>query len=218
VVIVGSILLAFGIDAAWEERQDRKEEQEILRSLRDDFVANEAALSGVLGAVSGSRIAYDRLARAEPEAIHRWAPDSVSTDGLIGVPTFDPYSGTVDALVSAGELDLIRDTSLRGILVGWLQGIDDLLENVDAMRAEAARVDHAMEPLGGPFFYPTGGGPDMSALPQLDAETLAALRSSEVVMGAARSHQQHVAFYRNELENLTLIVDSALILVDQNIR
>ena len=23
-------------------------------------------------------------------------------------------------------------------------------------------------------------------------------------MGAARSHQQHVAFYRNELENLTL--------------
>ena len=36
-VIVVSILLAFGIDAWWEERQDRREEAEILAGLEREF-------------------------------------------------------------------------------------------------------------------------------------------------------------------------------------
>ncbi len=34
VVIVGSILLAFGIDAAWEERQEREEERALIQEIR----------------------------------------------------------------------------------------------------------------------------------------------------------------------------------------
>ena len=36
--IVVSILLAFAIDAWWEERQERTEEQQILLDLADEFV------------------------------------------------------------------------------------------------------------------------------------------------------------------------------------
>ena len=39
VVIVGSILLAFGIDAAWEGRQEREEERESLELLVRDLGA-----------------------------------------------------------------------------------------------------------------------------------------------------------------------------------
>ena len=38
VVIVGSILLAFGIEAWWAERQERAEEQRLLQNLHEEFV------------------------------------------------------------------------------------------------------------------------------------------------------------------------------------
>ena len=44
VVIVGSILLAFGIDAWWEGVQDRQEEQSMLVELRSEFEVNREAL------------------------------------------------------------------------------------------------------------------------------------------------------------------------------
>ena len=37
VVIVGSILLAFGIDAWWEGRQERAEEQQLLTNLQQEL-------------------------------------------------------------------------------------------------------------------------------------------------------------------------------------
>ena len=39
-LIVVSILVAFSIDAWWQERQDRVEEKRILNALRDEFLVN----------------------------------------------------------------------------------------------------------------------------------------------------------------------------------
>ena len=43
-LIVVSILLAFGIDAWWEERRERIEEQEILLGLKQEFEQNQRAI------------------------------------------------------------------------------------------------------------------------------------------------------------------------------
>jgi hypothetical protein len=43
--IVGSILLAFAIDAWWEDRQIRVEEQQVLLGLQEEFLANHEVLS-----------------------------------------------------------------------------------------------------------------------------------------------------------------------------
>jgi hypothetical protein len=43
--IVVSILLAFAIDAWWEQRQDTAEERRILVSLRDEFTEIRALLN-----------------------------------------------------------------------------------------------------------------------------------------------------------------------------
>ena len=40
VVIVGSILLAFGIEAWWDDHQDRAEEQRIFVGLKSEFEQN----------------------------------------------------------------------------------------------------------------------------------------------------------------------------------
>jgi hypothetical protein len=214
-VIVASILLAVTIDALWEDRQVRNEEQSVLRSLRTDFVASQSELLSVIRGIEWNRANFERLQAATPEALGRLPADSVSMDGLTGAPSFDAYSGTLDALVGAGELDLIRDDRLREVLLHWIHGIDDLPENLTSVRAEAERLTHAMEPLGGPFFYQAS---DLSALPRVDAATLSAMRASKAVMGAARSFQLHLAFYRQELERLAPFADSALALIDENIR
>ncbi len=49
VVIVGSILLAFGLQAWWGERQERRAEQELLLNLQGEFSANLASLEGTAG-------------------------------------------------------------------------------------------------------------------------------------------------------------------------
>jgi hypothetical protein len=47
VVIVGSILLAFGIQAAWEARQEGRQETEYLSALLGDIGGGLALLPGV---------------------------------------------------------------------------------------------------------------------------------------------------------------------------
>ena len=49
-VIVASILLAFGIDAWWDGRQERAEEQRLLVSLADEFATTRDSLSRALEA------------------------------------------------------------------------------------------------------------------------------------------------------------------------
>jgi len=44
IVIVGSILLASGIDAWWDERQDRAEEQRLLLSIHEDFTETQGLI------------------------------------------------------------------------------------------------------------------------------------------------------------------------------
>ncbi len=69
VVIVGSILLAFAIDAWWDGRQDRTQEQAYLRMLATDMqetLANNARFGGRADSIDW---AGARLVRAyyEPE-------------------------------------------------------------------------------------------------------------------------------------------------------
>ncbi len=132
--------------------------------------------------------------------------------------TFDPYTGTLDALVGAGELDLLRDVRLRATVGAWLKGVADLAENASEIRAEAVRVNHALETLGGPFFTYMGDGASLSILPQPNAATPSTVRGSEAVMGAARSHHWALSWYLAELERLMPVLDSTLVLIDANIR
>ena len=48
IAIVASILLAFAIDAAWDERNERMEEKEVLRSLQLEFEANRDEAANVV--------------------------------------------------------------------------------------------------------------------------------------------------------------------------
>ncbi len=130
VVIVGSILLAFGIQAWWDGQQERADETQILVSLRDELRENQERLEGS-AAFSGAlqEAAYIVLQSASEPGLEL-SPDSV--DSLLATLTWwvvpDWVTATVDALVSSGDIVLISDQRLRARLGSWTRRIERVID------------------------------------------------------------------------------------------
>lgn len=223
IAIVGSILLAFAIDAWWADRQDRESEQVALQTLREDFEASRQELGERLQTLENSRIQFAEFQSFSPEDIEQLQQDAVDhmIAGITTGATFDPFLGTIDAMVADGRLALIRNQEIRKLLSTWLKAVDDIREDNFDVRSLAIRVRTALEPHGGPYYihyFDQLGAPAPPVFPRADASALAALRRDAPFVSAARSHQYAISFYLVELHELARILDDTIGLIDQNIR
>jgi hypothetical protein len=140
-VIIVSILLAFGIDAWWGERQERAEEREALAQLESDLRANASQLDTVRHyhqrALDAS---YEILARAglggEPLG-------GASTAELVlhvgSAWNYDPVLGGINSLIQSGKLGILQNDSLRVAIAGWPDIVRDL--NGDENQQQANTFD-----------------------------------------------------------------------------
>jgi hypothetical protein len=136
VVIVASILLAFGIDAWWADVQDQKEAELILRALGTEFRENLAELRAVhdvhvryaqeLGGLVG-------LMASQPDGSILQVADS-ELRPLISFRTADPATGTLSTLLASGRIDLIRNEELQQALAGWPAVVEDVAEDERLVR------------------------------------------------------------------------------------
>ena len=127
VAIIASILLAFGIDAWWSDRQQRVEEHLILAELLEEFQEKKISLdertnfnytiletTKLLLTLSGN---LDRKLTIEEMDRH-----------LHGINWFDPGdrfgTSVVQSLVSSGDLSIISNPSLRTSLAKWVPKFD----------------------------------------------------------------------------------------------
>jgi len=120
-VIVGSILLAFLIQAWWDESRDRAEERQALGALASEF-------RDALVLLERQSLLTDSIVAAV-EIIHEWTGPSADprhADSLAvllptvtRLPGFAPPSGTLDALLGSGDLRLIENDSLRAALASF---------------------------------------------------------------------------------------------------
>jgi len=138
--IVVSILLAFGIQAWWEGRQERAEEQEILAGLRSDFTAIERGL------INARRVVVRRQERLQwllslPDASLANVP-VIQADSaffaFIATGTYEPSEATLDGLVSSGKMDLLQSRELRTKLTAWRRTLDEVQDGEAVMRT----LDH----------------------------------------------------------------------------
>jgi hypothetical protein len=129
-VIVVSILLAFGIDAWWDMHGERLRERQALGALHGDFL--EAQREFQLGAN-----AYDRrlaslevLGGVATGNVRPPSPDSIQVllQWLVFFATADPPVATLEALEGAGEFSLIRSSRLRTLLSLWQRQYADAKE------------------------------------------------------------------------------------------
>jgi hypothetical protein len=119
--IVASILLAFAIDAWWDDRLDQQQEDEVLAILLAEFEDNRTELDQTLLTLAKSHNAADQLLMFGGRT---FAENDLSfieqkLDELYSYRTFDPASGALHSLFGAGNLNLLSNNQLRTLLAGW---------------------------------------------------------------------------------------------------
>ena len=226
VVIVGSILLALALDAWWDERQERAEEQEILRGLEADFVSNLEQLRRVIRTHQGFDARLVRLDAMTDLEVTTVAFDSLSQYlSSINVSlTFDARDGTLDGVIGSGKLALIRDVGLRDMLVEWKSGVEDAEEEAGELRDAGGRALQRMGELGGPWSGGTVTGP-IAEFPSLSEArsrfppgNLSVVVNDPGLMGLARVKRARALVYLMALLPLAEHADSVLVLVEANRR
>ena len=133
--IVVSILLAFGIDAWWDARNDVVEEREILIGLEIEYVDLRARLDQWArfnrnGTLVLEKYLSDSVAEMDSESIEWVFIFAVFTNIL-------DQGGALDALLASGRLEMISDRDLRGMLVKWPDWLEDIHTNDLSFRGYA---------------------------------------------------------------------------------
>jgi hypothetical protein len=126
VAIVFGILLAFAIDAWWQDRADRQVEAQYLRALRDDLDASLSLLDAADASQQLQTEYLESLLRIdeidpEPEDVRLWL-----REGVFVIGTYQPQLSSLRDLESSGQSQLIRDLALRSALASVAQTVDRL--------------------------------------------------------------------------------------------
>ena len=129
-VIVFSILLAFAIDAWWDERSEREAERVLLQRLQSDFTEISAAL----------RLVEDEHREASNACVYflglplgETVPATAEVDRKVAMVflasrTFNPGSGAVASFSSGDGARLVRNQLLADKLFAWPGLVEELQE------------------------------------------------------------------------------------------
>lgn len=227
VVIVGSILLAFGIDAAWDGMQERSEETRLLASLAEDFRTSRLEAESVISHYEETDRLLSRLQSLSDAELRSDAPDSITAmvNALASPRTFDPTLGTLEALISAGKMNVLSDPELREALASVRTMVDDAKEEEGYVTHFAIRVWESEVAHGGPWRVDvrqvTPGGQaftDFAFMPVASAEDALRLRKDRELMGMSRFTQLNGAMYAGEVRRIRAKIDSILSLLESGTR
>lgn len=163
VVIVGSILLALGIEGALEERSERSQEAALIERLLDEFRNNRGILEEVISENHQFNKRALELGLMGPEALRTLRDDSVRTLGGLGAWHIFTAGGMYEAITRDGLVGENEGSRQRSVLVDLL-GEGPLQQNLFSHRLFRGRYIEVLE----------------SAMAQLDA--LLALLESELAI------------------------------------
>lgn len=136
VLVVIGILIALQVNNWNQERLEREEEREILQKLHREFSRNLETMQGIQEANIRRSSALDTLMPLLGNS-ERLVPflskmDLQDIDLILGGTTYDPIRGTVESLISSGEIRLISNDSLRELLTAWPYILEDYKEEEEA--------------------------------------------------------------------------------------
>jgi len=227
VAIVGSILLAFAIDAWWQDRNELIVEQRILRALLVEFEENDKLLQQARDGYEGRYSAAIRLLADIDQGIDNLDLGNFErlVRELTSIQSTHLESGAYDSLIASGELNIVRDESLRSRLAAWPSYVDEWSE-------EEAAVFSFGEDEFGPYIsevirrrnlanrfapFPDGQSPPEFPVGPIDLTELHRLGNSiefdNIVFSAAQSSWYAMRDGETLRVQLAMIVD----LIGQNI-
>lgn len=140
--IVVGILMAFGIDAWWDDRSAAAAERALLGDVVEELgdILRVLELAGAAHEIhreSAQRLIADGSELPEDELAE-------AVTGLLGFVTLDISTGALDAAVSTDGLGRIAGDSTRILLARWPGAYADLAENEEL---EVELIEHFLHPM-----------------------------------------------------------------------
>jgi hypothetical protein len=236
VAIVVSILLAFSIEAWWDERQELAEEREALESLYVEFKVNRDEVASVISILERAIKVVATLIELKQDEILELPAEAVAemVDSMANPYTFDPVRGSIDALNSAGKLGILQDRELREALTTFVANLDDSVEDAYYMGQTSLTVWNEIAKNGGPWRFKTDGqrgadcaGPNppdscyindlLDYLPVATGQELLRLRNNTVLMGYVNQNIVNAAYYSSEMRKVQIQIEAVLRALEKNL-
>ncbi len=129
--VILSILLAFSIDAWWDSRQEVQRERELLSGLLADFQSSRSGLEARLSLarrMAAGTAGFLELIGTYEGATALTVPDSLVL-AVLGGPTYEPATNTLDAAIASGEIERLTNDVLRAELANWRRTLADTRED-----------------------------------------------------------------------------------------
>ncbi len=120
--IVLSILVAFAIDAWWDERKERAAEAELLSRLQIEFETNLSRIGerGYYRAVlENGEALFAQLEQADAAGETSVMVSGSTIRLLAFAPTFEADTPVLDGLIRAGRLEIIENREIQTVLATW---------------------------------------------------------------------------------------------------
>lgn len=130
IVVVASILLAFAIDAWWDDRGERKAEVVLLKRLQADFTDVRSMLEVTKQDHAETHDACLALLEFEVGEPLPMSPqvDTLVAKVFIASRTFNPGPGAVAAFLNSDSSRRVRNQPLADLLLGWSGLVEELQE------------------------------------------------------------------------------------------
>lgn len=139
--VVLSILIAFAVDAVWEESKERRDLRDDLANIKSELAENRARVVYHLDMAGRVANALDGLyAAIETQGRTPSVPDTTVWLAHIN-PTLDASLGAIDALVASGRMAVVDNPELSRRLAGLRGRVGDAVEEqVQATEIHFTRV------------------------------------------------------------------------------
>ncbi len=137
ILVVLGILIAIQINGWNEGRKDRNKEKVLLAELHKEATGNLAQFeenkAGHINSLRACNIVLRNVSsmndtQVSLDSVLRYGP------GVFRGLTFDPSNGVIESLISTGEIQLIRNDSLRNYLITWKDVLKDFQEEEENSR------------------------------------------------------------------------------------
>lgn len=131
ILVVIGILIALQINNWNEVRKTSIKEKAVLASIHKEFIKNRTQLDTVVAYHSRAYNACNKLAALFPIDIKTANLDSISSflwDATYFY-TFNPSESSITSIINTSSFEMIRNDSLREILVSWKDLVGDYQED-----------------------------------------------------------------------------------------
>jgi len=119
VLVVIGILIALSINNWNEQIKNSLKEKEYLGDIHEDFVKNKKHFELVQASMERGIFVSDSLISLFPITENNWPKIMPVYWMPFSHVTFDPISSSVKSLINSGQIELIKNHSLKRLLISW---------------------------------------------------------------------------------------------------